>query len=400
MYLNTIRSFALITMGLSLAGCGAEGPGSLEQANNIQGGQFINGNFETWVGSVPSSWTKSGTVTSTPASHLGAFAARIGTASPQKGTSSLTQKVTLPSGTPALSFYYQASDCNGGSGRKQAYLVDATGRIVTTVLDVCGPAVGWTLKSVDLTQWAGQTLTLQLIARNDGVVGSTFTVDDVSVSSCNGQPKTTVYLIDTAQLINLISCGANSDNPYNSCSANWGFAWTDTDSGQPTSVTIEVQEGNQCNGNGTDTTTINNVSTGTAYHYSNNNCSCSISFPNSPQGVGGPQTISLSGQALAAYQTGAVNTFMVNLAAPHCEGPARTINLANSFARVTVTTPAVCGGTCMDRIKNGNETDIDCGGGTCPVCGFRKACLINSDCVGACGPMTQGFCSGGVCQGC
>jgi hypothetical protein len=54
--------------------------------------------------------------------------------------------------------------------------------------------------------------------------------------------------------------------------------------------------------------------------------------------------------------------------------------------------------SCSDGIKNGNETDVDCGGGTCPGCPDLKACLVNSDCIAgddcyafqgghACGPI-------------
>ncbi len=35
---------------------------------------------------------------------------------------------------------------------------------------------------------------------------------------------------------------------------------------------------------------------------------------------------------------------------------------------------------CLDGTRNGGETDIDCGGGTCPACGDGKDCLFNSDC--------------------
>ncbi len=37
--------------------------------------------------------------------------------------------------------------------------------------------------------------------------------------------------------------------------------------------------------------------------------------------------------------------------------------------------------SCDDGVKNGNETDIDCGGGTCPACTTGKNCDIAGDCV-------------------
>jgi hypothetical protein len=37
--------------------------------------------------------------------------------------------------------------------------------------------------------------------------------------------------------------------------------------------------------------------------------------------------------------------------------------------------------TCVDGKKNQDETDVDCGGGTCPKCGYAKACMTPSDCL-------------------
>jgi hypothetical protein len=45
---------------------------------------------------------------------------------------------------------------------------------------------------------------------------------------------------------------------------------------------------------------------------------------------------------------------------------------------------------CNDNVKNGAETDVDCGGGTCPACGYNKGCGQNSDCVGQ-------LCTAGKC---
>lgn len=41
--------------------------------------------------------------------------------------------------------------------------------------------------------------------------------------------------------------------------------------------------------------------------------------------------------------------------------------------------------TCTDGIKNGQETDIDCGGTTCPACPTGDKCVLQTDCaVGGC----------------
>ena len=59
--------------------------------------------------------------------------------------------------------------------------------------------------------------------------------------------------------------------------------------------------------------------------------------------------------------------------------------------------PGVCSGnaclpTCTDGVKNGAETDIDCGGAACSKCANGKFCLAGTDCTGA-------TCTGGKCAG-
>jgi hypothetical protein len=46
--------------------------------------------------------------------------------------------------------------------------------------------------------------------------------------------------------------------------------------------------------------------------------------------------------------------------------------------------------TCTDGVKNGQETDVDCGGGTCPPCVAGRRCLVDGDCQSM-------MCTGGVC---
>ncbi len=57
-----------------------------------------------------------------------------------------------------------------------------------------------------------------------------------------------------------------------------------------------------------------------------------------------------------------------------------------------LTLPPECSATnCGDGVRNGTETDVDCGGGTCPACAAGAACGVGSDCLST-------VCSGSVCQ--
>jgi hypothetical protein len=49
--------------------------------------------------------------------------------------------------------------------------------------------------------------------------------------------------------------------------------------------------------------------------------------------------------------------------------------------------------TCTDGVKNGRESDVDCGGPNCLRCAVGRACVGRMDCGSA-------FCVGGVCQAC
>jgi alpha-tubulin suppressor-like RCC1 family protein len=50
-----------------------------------------------------------------------------------------------------------------------------------------------------------------------------------------------------------------------------------------------------------------------------------------------------------------------------------------------------CVSVCADNVKNGLETDTDCGGPACPACADGKSCGANSDCA-------SGVCTNGKCQ--
>jgi hypothetical protein len=53
--------------------------------------------------------------------------------------------------------------------------------------------------------------------------------------------------------------------------------------------------------------------------------------------------------------------------------------------------PATIADACHDRIEDGDETDIDCGGSSCRACAFPASCVVASDC-------NSGTCDSGTCR--
>jgi hypothetical protein len=53
--------------------------------------------------------------------------------------------------------------------------------------------------------------------------------------------------------------------------------------------------------------------------------------------------------------------------------------------------------TCSDTIKNGTETDVDCGGNTCSACDDEKSCLADTDCKSSVCDVFEETCSAPTC---
>lgn len=67
-----------------------------------------------------------------------------------------------------------------------------------------------------------------------------------------------------------------------------------------------------------------------------------------------------------------------------CEGPQDCMSSLCRDAKCNGIEPA-------NGVKNGDETDVDCGGTKAPACGDNKGCLVNVDCVSS-------VCKSNVCQ--
>ncbi len=94
-----------------------------------------------------------------------------------------------------------------------------------------------------------------------------------------------------------------------------------------------------------------------------------------------------SSTGTAAPTTGAPTTDAPTTGSPTA-GPTGdpTTDVTTGSSGATTDVPA----TCDDGAVNGDETDVDCGGGTCPACGADKMCGDDPDC-------TSMACLGGLC---
>ncbi len=147
---------------------------------------IVNGNFE----SGPSvGWTEFSThgwdviVTDLPGTitaHSGIYAAWLG--GEIDDISYVQQQVTIPIALPFLTYYHWiASEDECG--------FDFGGVMVnTTVVDVYNLCMatgtgGWVKRSVNLSAYAGQTVTLQIRAETDGAMNSNLIIDDVAFAA-------------------------------------------------------------------------------------------------------------------------------------------------------------------------------------------------------------------------
>src|SRR5207244_12471004 len=122
--------------------------------------------------------------TSTP--HCGSYAARIGSTGAVNGNSTLTQTITVPSGSPTLTYWYQPHCTDTITyDQIQMQIRSTTGATLATVMNVCSNSGAWTRETFDTTAYAGQTVVLWFNDHDDGYPTDPtyFLLDDVAVSS-------------------------------------------------------------------------------------------------------------------------------------------------------------------------------------------------------------------------
>ena len=132
---------------------------------------LANGDFE---GESLDGWSATGYVWTVGEGHSGSWSAALGTIA---GDHALTQAFVVPQGHPVLSFWYLMHCAN------QNEFFTATIGDAIALAPTCAAAPQWTQATFDLSRWAGQEVSLQLLEHNvshDGAQSWT-EVDDVAV---------------------------------------------------------------------------------------------------------------------------------------------------------------------------------------------------------------------------
>jgi hypothetical protein len=144
-----------------------------------------NGGFET--GSLPP-WSASGLVSPVIASpgHTGSYAAKLGSSNPFNGQSTLTQTVTIPTGMPTLTFWYQPHCPDTLTyDQIQMQIRNTAGTNLATVLNVCTNTGAWTQRTYSIpASIRGTTAVLWFNVHDDGYpTDPTYAlIDDVAVN--------------------------------------------------------------------------------------------------------------------------------------------------------------------------------------------------------------------------
>ena len=186
---------ALVSAGTTglVTGPGAGSPNVLLHTTPLSGGtttppppapsSLVNGGFESGA----TGWTQSdpAIIGTTGRVRSGSWAAWLG--GYNGADDQLAQTVTIPSGGATLAWAWQLSSSEPASTRAYDLLrtrVHSTsGALLGTVLTRSNTSTRnvWATEHVDLTPWAGQTVSLRFVATTDSSYASSFFVDDVSL---------------------------------------------------------------------------------------------------------------------------------------------------------------------------------------------------------------------------
>ncbi|MFD8497214.1 M1 family metallopeptidase [Amycolatopsis sp. NPDC059657] len=196
---------AALTLAMSLVGAAALTPSAHAAAC---GDQLVgNGGFES--GTAP--WTQTTGVitagTTAEPAHGGTMEAKLG----GRGTThtdTLSQSVTLPTGcsSATLTYWAHIDTKETTTSTKYDTLVVQAGSDTLASYSNLDKNTGYALRTVDMTRYLGQTVTLKVTGSEDSSLVTNFVLDDFSLTTGTGTPPdTTRTPINPAYTVNLTS---------------------------------------------------------------------------------------------------------------------------------------------------------------------------------------------------
>ena len=159
--------------------------------NPVVNGGFETGDLSGWTNATPS---HAATVvgSSVTAPHSGSYSAQLGTTTAYNGNSTITQTVSIPSGSSRLTFWYQPHCPDTITyDQIQMQIQNMSGSVLATVLNVCSNTGTWTNVSYDTSIYAGTSVVLWFNDHDDGFPGDPtyFFLDDVAVNPYTPAPN-------------------------------------------------------------------------------------------------------------------------------------------------------------------------------------------------------------------
>ncbi|MGW4808288.1 M4 family metallopeptidase [Kitasatospora sp. NPDC004272] len=178
------KAWAAVSLGTALPDPGGNqsptpSPTSSPTGNPNPGNALVNGNFEQGA----TGWTQSAndiTNSTQQAAHGGSwYAWMMGYGSAASETLSQSS-VAVPTGSPKLTFWLKVTTQESGSTAYDTLKVNVNGQTVATYSNANASA-GYVQKTVDLSAFAGQTVSLSFTGQEDAYLSTVFLLDDVSV---------------------------------------------------------------------------------------------------------------------------------------------------------------------------------------------------------------------------
>ncbi|MFI9787067.1 M4 family metallopeptidase [Kitasatospora sp. NPDC051984] len=177
------KAWAAVSLGTALPnpGGGTPTPTPTPSPTGTPGGgnALVNGGFEQGT----TGWTQSAndiTNSNQQTPHGGSwYAWMMGYGS--TATETLSQSnIAVPAGTPKLTFWLKVTTQETGTTPYDTLKVNVNGTTVATYSNANASA-GYVQKTVNLSAYAGQTVSLQFAGQEDASLATTFLVDDVKI---------------------------------------------------------------------------------------------------------------------------------------------------------------------------------------------------------------------------